>query len=122
MQTLSLYAIAAMFIAAGVAHFIKPSIFTRIVPTYLPAPRLLVYASGVFEIAGGAGVLIPSVQVYAAWGLIGMLVVFLPVHTFMARDPEGRFSDLPNWMLWLRIPLQFVLMAWVYWAAVLTGS
>lgn len=119
MQAFSLYAIAAMFIAAGVAHFIKPSIFTRIVPSYLPAPRLLVYASGVFEIAGGVGVLIPSTKIYAGWGLIAMLVVFLPVHTYMARDPDSRFSDLPGWMLWLRIPVQFVIMAWVYWAVLM---
>lgn len=120
MHVLSLYAIAAMFIAAGMAHFIKPNIFTRIVPSYLPAPRLLVYASGVFEIAGGVGVLVSSTQVYAGWGLIAMLAAFLPVHTYMARDPDGRFSDVPGWMLWLRIPLQFVLMAWIYWAVLMT--
>ena len=119
MQTVSLYAIAAMFIAAGVAHFIKPSIFTRIVPSYLPAPRLLVYASRVFEIAGGVGVLVPSTQVYAGWGLIAMLVAFLPVHTYMARDPDGRFSELPGWMLWLRIPMQFVLMTCAYCAVLM---
>jgi len=120
MHVFSLYAIAAMFIAAGITHFLKPGIFTRIVPSYLPAPRLLVYASGVFEIAGGVGVLVPSTQVYAGWGLIAMLVAFLPVHTYMARDPGGRFLDLPGWMLWLRIPLQFVLMAWIYWAVLMT--
>jgi uncharacterized membrane protein len=119
MQALSLYAVAAIFIAAGVAHFTKPKIFTRIVPPYLPAPRLVVYASGVFEIAGGVGVLIPSTQIYAGWGLIAMLVAFLPVHTYMVRDPDGRFSDLPGWMLWLRIPMQFVLMTWVYWAVLM---
>ena len=119
MQTLSLYAIAALFITAGAAHFVKPRIFLRIIPPYLPVPRLLVYASGAFEIAGGLGVLLPSVRAYAAWGLIAMLAAFLPVHTYMARDPDGQFSDLPGWMLWLRIPLQFVLMAWVYWAVLL---
>jgi len=116
LQTLSLYALAAMFIVAGVAHFVKPGMFVRIVPPYLPAPRLLVYASGVFEIAGGVGVLIPSVQLYAAWGLIAMLVAFFPVHIYMARDPDGQFTDLPSWMLWLRVPLQFFIMTWVYWA------
>ncbi len=116
MQTLSLYALAAMFTAAGIAHFVKPTFFVRIVPTYLPAPRFLVYASGMFEIAGGIGVLFTNVQAYAAWGLIVMLVAFLPVHTYMARDPDGKFGGLPAWMLWLRIPMQFVIIAWVYWA------
>lgn len=113
---LSLYALAALFVAAGIAHFVKPDLFVRIVPPYLPAPRFLVYASGVAEIAGGVGVLIPGVQTYAAWMLIAMLAAFLPVHTYMARDPDGLFHELPGWLLWLRIPFQFVIMAWVYFA------
>ncbi len=121
LQTLSLYAIAAMFTAAGVAHFVKPDVFVPLVPSYLPAPKLLVYVSGVFEVLGGLGVLLSSVRVYAGWGLIAMLAVFLVVHIYMVRDPDGRFEALPTWMLWVRIPLQFVLMAWVYWAVILGG-
>lgn len=117
MQTLSLYAIAVMFIVTGIAHFVKPGLFTRIMPPYLPAPKLLVYVSGAFEVAGGVGVLVPDVQVYAAWGLIALLVAVFPVHVYMVNAPE-KFDDIPTWVLWFRLPLQFVLMAWVYWTVI----
>lgn len=113
LHTLSLYAIAAMFVAAGIAHFVRPQIFIPLVPPYFPAPKALVYLSGVAEIAGGVGVLIPAVQVYAGWGLIVLLLALLPVHTYMARHPDA-FSSVPTWALYARIPLQFVLMGWVY--------
>lgn len=113
LHTLSLYAIAAMFTVAGIAHFVRPRTFVPLVPPYLPRPRLLVYLSGAAEIAGGVGVLIPSVQVYAGWGLLALLLAVLPVHTYMARHPDD-FAAVPPWVLYLRIPLQFVLMGWVY--------
>ena len=43
------------FLATGVLHFLRPRIYEAIMPGYLPAHRELVYASGVAEIAGGAG-------------------------------------------------------------------
>lgn len=113
LHALSLYAIAGMFVVAGVAHFVRPGTFVSLVPPYLPQARLLVYLSGAAEIAGGVGVLIPSVQAYAGWGLLLMLLAFLPVHTYMARHPSD-FSAVPTWALYLRVPLQFVLMGWIY--------
>jgi len=116
MQTLSLYAIAALFVGAGVAHFVWPGVFVRIVPPSLPAPRLLVFVSGAAEILGGVGVLIPGVRVAAGWGLLLLLVAVFPANVHMALHPEA-FARIPRWALLARLPLQFVLMAWVYWAA-----
>lgn len=116
LHTLSLYALGAMFIAAGVGHFVKPAFFEAIVPPYLPAPRLLVYASGIAEIAGGMGVLLPEWRTLAGWGLIALLVVFFLPHIYMARHPE-QFERIPVWALYLRLAMQFVLIAWVYWTA-----
>jgi uncharacterized membrane protein len=116
MYTGSLYAIAALFTGAGLAHFLWPDVFVRLVPPYLPRPVLLVYVSGVAEVAGGLGVLVPGVRVYAGWGLILLLCAVLPVHVYMARHPDA-FSRIPLWALVARIPLQFVLAAWVYGTA-----
>jgi uncharacterized membrane protein len=116
MPSLSILGIAAMFIAAGVAHFIWPGMFARIVPPYLPAPMTLVYVSGLFEILGGVGVLIPSMRVYAGWGLILLLLAVFPANIHMAMN-AGDFPGIPAWTLWLRLPLQFALIAWVYLAA-----
>jgi uncharacterized membrane protein len=116
MPSLSILAIAAIFIAAGAAHFVSPDMFVRIVPPYLPAPLTLVYVSGLFEILGGVGVLVPSVRVYAGWGLILLLIAVFPANIHMALNP-GDFSEIPAWTLWLRLPLQFGLIGWVYVAA-----
>ena len=43
------------FIFAGIMHFVIPKVYRRIMPPYIPAPMAMVYASGVAEIAGGAG-------------------------------------------------------------------
>jgi len=116
MHTGSLYAIAALFTGTGLAHFVWPSVFVHIVPPYFSRPRLLVSLSGAAEVAGGIGVLLPALRPYAGWGLILLLCAVFPVHTYMARHPEA-FPRLPRWALYARMPLQFVLMAWVYWAA-----
>lgn len=115
MHGYSLYAIAALFLSTGLAHFLWPSVFVRIMPPYLPRPLLLVYLSGVAELLGGVGVLIPAFRVYAGWGLILLLCAVFPVHVYMVRHPEA-FSQLPLWALYARLPLQFGLMAWIYWA------
>lgn len=116
---MSTYLIAAIFVAAGVAHFVWPGVFERIVPPYLPAPTLLVYVSGAFEILGGVGVLIPGVREWAGWGLIFLLIAVFPANVYMAMEPDA-FSDIPRWILYLRLPLQFVLIAWIYWSLNLT--
>jgi uncharacterized membrane protein len=120
MPSLSTLLIAGIFISAGVAHFVWPQTFVRIVPPYLPAPEVLVYVSGAFEILGGVGVLVPAVRVAAGWGLILLLLAVFPANVHMALHP-GDFARIPPWALWLRLPLQFVLMGWIYVSVVQTG-
>jgi uncharacterized membrane protein len=109
-----LYAMAAMYIIAGILHFVKPEAYMRIMPKYLPNHRELVYASGIAEIALGIGLCIPQLKKIAIIGVILMLVVFLMVHFYMLRgEKEG--AGIPKWILLLRIPLQFGLMYWAWW-------
>jgi uncharacterized membrane protein len=112
----SLYALAVLFVGAGLAHFLWPEMFVRVMPPYFPRPLLLVYLSGVAEIAGGLGVLVPAARPYAGWGLLLLLCAVFPVHVYMVRQPDAS-PQIPLWALYARVPLQFVLMAWVYWAA-----
>ena len=117
----ALLALAAFFVFAGVTHFVRPRMFTAIVPPGLPAPGVLVALSGAAEVLGGLGLLVPAGRVAAAWGLLALLVAVFPANVFMARE-AGRFRRLaPPWALWARLPLQPVLMATVAWAAGLTG-
>jgi uncharacterized membrane protein len=108
--------LAAAFIAvAGVFHFLKPEMYLQIMPPYLPAPQLLVAVSGVAEIAGGIGLLIPSLRRAAGWGLILLLIAVFPANIYMVQHP-GQFHFAP-WILWARLPFQGVFMAWVWFAA-----
>jgi len=114
-HTLSTYAIALLFAAAGTAHFVWPEPFVRIVPPYLPAPRTLVYGSGAAELLGAIGILVPGLRGYAGWGLLLLLLAVFPANVHMALHP-AEFERIPAWVLYLRLPLQFVLMGWIYWA------
>src|SRR3954467_6483986 len=116
MRSLSQLLQAAFFIYVGFLHFLKPAPFVAIVPAFLPAHEMLVYISGVAEIAGGIGILVAPVRRAAAWGLLALLVAVFPANINMAinRIPlDGKV--FPDWQLWLRLPLQFVLMYWIYW-------
>ncbi len=103
-----------LFVAAGVNHFIKPRFYESIVPPYLPWPGAIVVISGVAEIVLGVGLLIPQFSVYAAWGLILLLIAVFPANIHMATHPE-LYPTISPALLWLRLPLQAVLVLWAYW-------
>jgi len=109
-------ALGATFIAAGVLHFVRPRMYEAMMPRYLPAHRKLVYASGVAEIAGGAGVLHPRTRQLAGWWLIATLVAIFPANLEMAVHAE-RFRQLPAAALWARLPVQGVLIIWAWLTA-----
>jgi uncharacterized membrane protein len=114
-KRVALLLLAAAFSYAGVTHFTGPEFFVAIVPPYLPEPLLLVYLSGVAEIAGGVGVLIPRLRRLAGWGLLALLVAVYPANIHMALHPE-QFPQMTPMALYVRLPIQFVLAAWVWWA------
>jgi len=101
-----------------VLHFATPEPFVLIVPPYLPAPELLVAVSGVFEILGGVGLLIPRVRVAAGWGLLALLVAVYPANIHMLLN-EVYLPDMPQekWLLWARMPVQLVFAAAVAFGA-----
>jgi len=107
-------ALALLFGGAGVLHFIHPETYLRIMPPALPAPRLLVLLSGVAEVAGGLGLLLPATRRWAVWGLLALLVAVFPANVHMLRL-AGELH-IPAWVLWARLPLQPLLM-WAVWRA-----
>lgn len=109
-----LYAMAGMYILAGVFHFIFPKAYLRIMPRYVPYPKNLVYLSGLAEILLGIALCIPETKNWAIWGIILLLLVFLLVHFNMLKGKKEA-AGVPKWILLLRIPLQFGLMYWAYW-------
>ncbi|WP_159021285.1 MauE/DoxX family redox-associated membrane protein [Formosa sp. L2A11] len=108
-----LYLMSFLYVVAGILHFVKPKTYLRIMPNYLPNPKVLVALSGVFEIILGISMCIPSLKTIAIYGIIAMLLVFLLVHFYMLKN-EQNGAGIPKWILITRIPLQFVLMYWAY--------
>jgi len=100
---------------AGVRHFTNPAPFVQIVPSYCPFPDALVAISGAAEIAGGVGLLVPAVRRPAAWGLIALFLAVFPANVNMALHPTRLGMGFAPWMLWVRLPLQLVLIALAYW-------
>jgi uncharacterized membrane protein len=117
MQRLELvmrWLLGLLFVLAGANHFRVPEFYVRIMPPYLPWPWELVAVSGVCEMVLGALVLVPRYSAPAAWGLIALLVAVFPANCHMALNTDlyPHFSPI---LLWARLPLQGVLIAWAYW-------
>jgi uncharacterized membrane protein len=111
-----LSAISLLFITTGLFHLLNPRPFVEIVPSYLPAPEWLVAISGIFEIAGGIGLLVRQTRRLAAIGLILLLVAVVPANIHMlTHHPFFMGKRLPEWLLWLRLPLQPLLMVLIWW-------
>jgi uncharacterized membrane protein len=106
--------VGPFFVGAGVMHFVKPRVYRRIMPPWVPAPMAMVYVSGVAEIAGGAGLLHPRLRRGAGWWLIATLLAVFPANLHMALHPED-FPQVPGGSaaLWGRLPLQGLFIAWV---------
>lgn len=117
-SSLSRGLLGSIFVVAGVLHFLAPGGYERIVPPYLPLPRELVYLSGAAEILGGLGLLPKRTRRAAGIGLVLLLIAVWPANVQMLND--SRASQEPRWwlaLLWARLPLQVVSIAWVWRAS-----
>jgi uncharacterized membrane protein len=113
--------LAAFFTLAGVLHFTRPRFYEAIVPPSLQSRKKeIVAVSGVAEIAGAALVLHPASRRLGRWWLLALLAAVFPANVFMATNPEDvkglDLRKMPRWALWARLPLQPLMMVWV-WAA-----
>ena len=109
--------LAVFFLVAGTLHFLKPKPYVAIMPDVLPRKLELVYASGVAELAGGALVLTARTRRVAGWWLIATLIAIFPANVNMAVNAD-RFRSAPEPLLWARLPVQGLLIAWVWRVAV----
>ena len=114
-RRLGLLGLSAFFVAAGVNHFVNPSFYVAIMPPFVPAHLTLVYVSGAFEVLGGLSVLVPRLRSVAGWALVGLLLAVFPANIHMALNPE-LFPDVSPIVLYVRLPLQLLLMGWAVWA------
>ena len=107
-----------LFVFSGTMHFVIPESYMRIMPPWVPWHREMVLLSGACEIAGGVGLLIPRVRRWAGLGLVLLLAAVWPANVQMLLN--ARASHAAAWwqmLLLLRLPLQIVLMWWVWRAS-----
>jgi len=90
--------------------------FVRMMPASIPWPRDMVYFTGVCEIAGAVGLLFPEFRRAAAYALIGFFLAVLPANIHAVRAGVT-LRGKPATSLWLRIPMQILLIAIAFWAA-----
>lgn len=117
LKKISLVILIGFYILAGINHFRKPESYIRIIPVYLPTPQLLNVLAGIFEIGFGLMLIFKQTRKIAAWGIIGMLVAFLPVHIDMIIHAPMMLGNFRVALLvaWLRISLQALLILWAWW-------
>ena len=103
--------------ASSIPHFTAPDTELQIIPPSLPLRRTALYISGVFELLGGIGVLIPRCQRAAGWGLAVLLVAIFPANIYHAvHDVQtGRFAKTRVYHL-LRAPFQSLFIWWALWS------
>ena len=112
-------AMGAMLLLTGVGHFIFPEGMALMLPDFIPFKMAIIYVTGVIEMAAAIGLLIPRLQKLTAWLLIIFLVSIFPsniyavIHHVNLQTATYDGSGLDY--LWFRIPLQLLLIGWVYY-------
>ncbi|MFD4405628.1 hypothetical protein ACFWPH_23005 [Nocardia sp. NPDC058499] len=118
------YGLAFLFTMTGLAHFVPDSVtvmpshsdLVAMVPGAIPFPDFAVYATGVLELAGAAGLLFAGTRRWAGLGLAGLLVVMVPANIYAAVENIPLNGEPPT-PLWFRIPEQIVYFAAALWVS-----
>ncbi len=108
---------ALFFVVAGANHFRSPEIYLGMMPPWLPWPHALNAISGGAEMLGGLGLLCAGTRRLAGWGLIALLVAVFPANVHVALQGHMPGLAVSPLTLWLRLPFQFMFIAWVWWVA-----
>ncbi len=108
-----LYLMALLYILAGINHFRKPGMYVKIIPPLFKNPELINILSGAAEIILGVLLILPFSSNFAAWGIIMLLIAVFPANLYMYQNKKAGFG-LSRWILFVRLPLQIVLIYWAY--------
>lgn len=107
---------AGIYILAGIYHFVNPKFYLKIIPPYIPWHKTMNYLSGGAEIILGVLLFYPPYAVFAAWGIIALLIAIFPANIYHLSSAKAS-SKIPIWILWLRIPMQGLFIWWAWWYA-----
>lgn len=109
--------LAIMFVFTGIAHFsAQRADLIRMVPPRFPNPPALVTLTGIAELAGAVGLLLPPARRLAAFGLMALLVALFPANVYAART-NHTIRGRPHTRLAVRLPLQLLWIGLLWWSA-----
>jgi uncharacterized membrane protein len=114
LKRVGLVVVFLWFMIGGVAHFALTAVEMRIVPPAIPWPRAAVLVSGVFELLGAIGILIPATRRAAGIGLFLLTIAVTPANVYMLQHAE--LFSVPRWALVARLPFQAALLALIVWS------
>jgi uncharacterized membrane protein len=103
----------ALYIAAGLNHFINPNFYLKIMPPWIPYPKEMVLISGVCEILFALLLIFPFTRRLGAWGIILLLVAVFPANVQMLINYKNENNPL-LWVAIVRLPVQLILIWWAY--------
>lgn len=110
------YALAVMFVFTATAHFNKMKHdLARMIPAYFPRPLLVVHITGVLELLGAAGLMLPQFRRLAGICLIALLIGMFVANVNTAQEGVTLRGKLPT-PLWLRTPMQILFVALLWWS------
>ena len=113
-MTLIAYAFAVLLIIAGIYHFVNPSFYYPIIPSWMPRVAANI-AGGAAEIVIGLAMLVPATRMLGLWSAAALMTLFVPIHVVdLLRDRPVIGSKL---IAVIRLLLQFVLIGWLVWEA-----
>jgi uncharacterized membrane protein len=118
LKKISLVVLVLFYLVAGVNHFRDPVSYIKMIPGYLPYPKILSLLAGFFEMLLALLLIFKKSRVIAAWGIILMLIAFLPVHIKMVQDAPFMLGTLKvtPFIAWIRlVVLQPLLILWAWW-------
>lgn len=114
-KNLSFYALVGFFLFAGLYHFINPEFYYPLIPYFFKYKVFINSASGILEIGLALGLLSNKYRKLAAYGLILLLVFFIPSHVYFIQIGSCIDDGLcvPGWVGWIRLLLIHPLL--IYW-------
>jgi uncharacterized membrane protein len=118
LKKISLVVLIIGYMAAGVNHFRVPGFYIQIIPKYFPDPEVLNILAGCCEIGFAILLIFATTREFAAWGIVFMLIAFIPVHLQMILDSPYKLgqSVVSPVILWIRlIVMQPLLIWWAWW-------
>lgn len=111
-QLISLVLMSALYLLAGISHFIQPGFFLKIIPKWVPYPELTNFVVGAVELLLGMALWVSEIRSYAAMGVILLLLAVFPANVYHFQKARRKGQHVAATAI--RLPFQALLIYWAY--------